>query len=49
MGADRIMYAMDYPNQHANEQVIQLDNLDISDEDEVKYFQTNAERVFGIE
>ncbi|NPT36433.1 amidohydrolase family protein [Paraburkholderia xenovorans] len=49
MGADRVMYAMDYPYQHSNEQVIQLDNLNIGDEDKVKYFQTNAERVFGIE
>jgi 2,3-dihydroxybenzoate decarboxylase len=48
MGADRLMYAMDYPYQHANEQVIALDNLNISDADKKKFFQTNAERVFNI-
>lgn len=48
MGADRVMYAMDYPYQHVNEQVVQLDNLNISDEDKKRFFQTNAERVFSI-
>ncbi|CAN5512082.1 amidohydrolase family protein [soil metagenome] len=48
LGADRVMYAMDYPYQHAIEEVGILDNMDMSAADKKKFFQTNAEVAFRI-
>ena len=48
MGMDRVMYAMDYPYQHAIDEVGLMDALDLSMEDKTKFFQTNAETVFKI-
>ena len=48
VGVDRVLYAMDYPYQYAVEEVTTLDHMSLSDEDKKKFFQTNAERVFGI-
>lgn len=48
LGIDRVMYAMDYPYQHAIDEVIALDNMPMSAEDKKRFFQTNAERVFKI-
>jgi 2,3-dihydroxybenzoate decarboxylase len=48
VGVDRVLYAMDYPYQHAVEEVSTLDAMDMSDADKLKFFQTNAEHVFGI-
>jgi len=48
MGADRVMYAMDYPYQHAIDEVIALDGLDMAPEVKQAFFQTNAERVFRL-
>jgi 2,3-dihydroxybenzoate decarboxylase len=48
IGMNRVMYAMDYPYQHAIDEVIALDGLPMSDADKKKFFQTNAERVFNI-
>jgi 2,3-dihydroxybenzoate decarboxylase len=48
MGTDRVMYAMDYPYQHVIEEVIALDNMDMSHEAKKSFFQTNAERLFKI-
>jgi 5-carboxyvanillate decarboxylase len=48
LGADRVMYAMDYPYQFVPEEVLVTDNLPISDGDKLKLYQTNAERVFAL-
>ena len=48
MGVDRVLYAMDYPYQHAVDEVIALDNMDMGADDKRKFFQTNAERVFKL-
>jgi len=48
LGADRVMYAMDYPYQYLAEEVITCDNLALSDTDKKKFFQLNAERVFSL-
>lgn len=48
VGMDRVMYAMDYPYQHAIDEVIALDGLPMSLEDKTRFFQSNAERVFRI-
>jgi len=48
IGVDRVMYAMDYPYQYAVDEVTVMDNMQMSDEDKKKFFQTNAQRVFKI-
>lgn len=48
MGKDRVMYAMDYPYQHAIDEVTMLDNMDMSAADKKKFFQTNAEKAFNL-
>ncbi len=48
LGANRVLYAMDYPYQAYPEEVAALDNLNISDSDKMKFFQSNAESVFGL-
>ena len=48
VGADRVLYAMDYPYQYAPEEVTSLDNMAMSAEHKKMFFQTNAEKVFGI-
>jgi 2,3-dihydroxybenzoate decarboxylase len=48
MGEDRVMYAMDYPYQYVPDEVRWMDNLDISDVQKKKFFQTNAERWFKL-
>jgi 2,3-dihydroxybenzoate decarboxylase len=48
LGADRVLYAMDYPYQYVPDEVKVLDSLPISPLDKAKLFQLNAERVFGV-
>src|SRR5271165_5793079 len=48
LGADRIMYAMDYPYQYHPAEVAAQDAMNMSAEDKRAFFQTNAERVFGL-
>jgi 2,3-dihydroxybenzoate decarboxylase len=48
MGEDRVMYAMDYPYQYVPDEVRMMDDLDISDAQKTKFFQTNAERWFKL-
>ncbi len=48
MGEDRVMYAMDYPYQYLPEEVAMMDDLDITDAQKKKFFQTNAERWFKL-
>ena len=48
MGADRLLYAMDYPYEYVAEEVVTQDNLPLSAGDKLKFFQTNAERLFAL-
>jgi 2,3-dihydroxybenzoate decarboxylase len=48
LGADRVMYAMDYPYQFVPEEVKVTDELPIAEEDRRKLYQLNAERVFRL-
>ena len=48
LGADRVLYAMDYPYQFVPEEVQVTDGLPISDSDKKKLYQTNAERLFSL-
>jgi 2,3-dihydroxybenzoate decarboxylase len=48
LGADRIMYAMDYPYQYEIDEVSAQDAMAMSLEDKKAFFQSNAERVFGL-
>lgn len=48
IGEHRVMYAMDYPYQCPAEEVMALDAMDMDPALKKKFFQTNAERVFGL-
>jgi 2,3-dihydroxybenzoate decarboxylase len=48
LGADRVMYAMDYPYQFVREEVVASDALPMSAAEKKQFFQDNAERVFGL-
>lgn len=48
LGADRVLYAMDYPYQYVAEEVTAHDELPVSPADKKALFQTNAERVFRL-
>ena len=48
MGEDRVMYAMDYPYQYVPEEVCWMDDMDLTQAQKVKFFQTNAERLFKL-
>jgi 5-carboxyvanillate decarboxylase len=48
LGAERVMYAMDYPYQVVAAEVVASDNLPLSDAEKKQFFQTNAERVFSL-
>lgn len=48
MGYDRVMYAMDYPYQFEASEVTAMDALPLTAEQKKMFFQTNAERIFGL-
>lgn len=48
MGTDRVLYAMDYPYQHAVDEVGMLDAMDLAPEHKARFFQHNAEQLFKI-
>jgi 2,3-dihydroxybenzoate decarboxylase len=48
LGADHVMYAMDYPYQFVAAEVAAQDNLALDDAGKKKFFQLNAERVFSL-
>jgi 5-carboxyvanillate decarboxylase len=48
IGVERVLYAMDYPYQCPAEEVALLDGMDMTLEEKRMFFQTNAERVFGL-
>lgn len=49
LGMDRVLYAMDYPYQFVPEEVTEMErNSSLTEEDLKKFYQVNAERVFGL-
>lgn len=48
LGADRIMFAADYPYESVTEGVHFLDTVDITEEQREKIYSSNAERIFGL-
>jgi 2,3-dihydroxybenzoate decarboxylase len=48
LGADHVLYAMDYPYEFVADEVTAQDNLAISPDVKVQFFQTNAERLFKL-
>ena len=48
IGADRVMYAMDYPYQFVPEEVKVTDQLPLDDEQLKAFYQTNAESLWSI-
>ncbi|NLP83584.1 amidohydrolase [Microbacterium sp. CFH 90308] len=49
VGADRVMYAMDYPYQFEESEVAAQDALPISDAEKSAFFELTARRVFGLD
>ena len=48
VGADRVLYAMDYPYQYVPEEVTAMEDMPLTDADKKAFFQTNAESVFKL-
>jgi len=48
LGMDRVMYAMDYPYQFVAEEVGEMERSTLSAADQKMFYQTNAEKVFGL-
>jgi len=48
LGADRVLYAMDYPYEYVTDEVRWQDDLPLTAAEKKQFFQANAERVFGL-
>lgn len=48
LGADKVMFAIDYPFVDSTTAVQQMDAIEISDEDKAAIYHRNAERIFRI-
>jgi 2,3-dihydroxybenzoate decarboxylase len=48
LGADHVLYAMDYPYQFVAEEVIAQDNLVMTEPEKAGFFQHNAEKLFNL-
>lgn len=48
LGADRVMFAIDYPFVDSGKSVAEMDAIAISDDDKAAIYHRNAERVFNI-
>lgn len=48
VGADRVMYAMDYPYQYELEEVVEQDNLPLTLPEKQDFFENTARRVFNL-
>ena len=48
LGADRVMYAMDYPYQFVRDEVLASDRLPLAPAEKKEFFQGIAERVFRL-
>jgi len=49
MGADRVMYAMDYPYEYVPDEVRMQDDLPLSPAEKKQFFQDTAIEVFGLD
>ena len=47
LGADRILFATDYPLEDAGQAVSFIDSVPINDQDKAKICHLNAERIFS--
>jgi 5-carboxyvanillate decarboxylase len=48
VGADRVLYAMDYPYQYVPEEVAAMERMPLTDEEKKAFFQSNAELAFRL-
>lgn len=48
LGADRVLYAMDYPYEYVTDEVRYSDDLPLRTAEKKEFFQTNAEKLFGL-
>ena len=48
MGIDKVMFAVDYPQEEHRPAVEAIDKAPMGKEDRAKFLYKNAERVFGI-
>jgi 2,3-dihydroxybenzoate decarboxylase len=48
IGAERLLYAMDYPYQYVAEEVVTQDNLPLSDAQKKMFFEDNAVKLFNL-
>ena len=48
LSIDNLLFAVDYPFEKNSVAIELLEELDFSAEEKAKFFQTNAERVFGL-
>lgn len=48
LGADHVLYSMDYPYEYEADEVVAQDALSLSPEEKKTFFQTNAERLFHL-
>jgi 2,3-dihydroxybenzoate decarboxylase len=48
LGADRVLYAMDYPYQYEADEVAMSDAIPAGEAEKKQFFQTNAEKVFNL-
>jgi 2,3-dihydroxybenzoate decarboxylase len=49
IGADRVLYAMDYPYQYKAEEVMALDRMDMDPAAKAAFFEGNARRLFKLD
>jgi 5-carboxyvanillate decarboxylase len=48
LGADHVLYAMDYPYEFVADEVMTQDRLPLTTEEKRAFFQTNAEKLFSL-
>ena len=49
LGADRVLFAADYPHEDKRACVKDFDAIRLSDEDRLKLYELNSRRVFGLD
>ena len=48
VGADRVLYAMDYPYQYVPEEVAAMEAMPLTGPEKAAFFQHNAEKLFDL-
>ena len=48
VGADRVLYAMDYPYQYVPEELAEMEAMPLTAPEKAAFFQLNAEKVFDL-